>query len=205
MTTRSLRHQQMCVDGVTHRVVRPGLLEIDMGNLAKRVNTRIGPPGTADGDSLPTKAPDRRLDRLLDRRMIILALPAGIAGAVILDIEAVARHQPITVPCGTGVPRRNSSAASGLPPAFCKVRSRMAPSPQAIVSPSSSAVPGRSLMLANVRHLGCQQLDPLAAAAGIELEPGARRRGQSADMVVHLLSGFREIDPGFLLADLLAA
>jgi hypothetical protein len=52
--------------------------------------------------------------------MIILALPAGIAGAVILDVEpdsaASADHRALRH-------RRAAQelmAASGLPPAFCK-------------------------------------------------------------------------------------
>jgi hypothetical protein len=65
-------------------------------------------------DGFSAEAINRGLDRLLDRRMILLALPAGIAGAVILYVEAVARHQPITVPGATGIPRRNSCGRQRL-------------------------------------------------------------------------------------------
>ena len=105
-----------------------------MGDLPQSMDARICSPGAANAHSLATEAPDGGFDGLLDRRMVVLALPAGITGAVIFDIKAIARPQPITVPSGTALPRMKSRAASGLPPAFCKLKSRTAPSPQAMVS-----------------------------------------------------------------------
>jgi hypothetical protein len=52
------------------------------------VDTGICSPCTADGDGFAAEAVDGGLDRLLDRRVIILTLPAGIAGPVIFDVEA---------------------------------------------------------------------------------------------------------------------
>src|SRR5690606_25234098 len=77
----------------------------------------------------------------LDGVPVFLSLPADIGSTVILDGHAVTRHQPSLVPAGSGIPRRNSSTASGLPPAFCSRISRTAPLPQATDRPSSSTSP----------------------------------------------------------------
>ena len=82
-------------------------------------------------------------------------------------------------PALTGVPRRNSSAVIGCLPARCTCVSRTAPSPQAMVRLSSSTVPGVPASLAFGR---AQRLDAHAA----DLEPGAGKRRQAADVVVHL-------------------
>src|SRR5580704_3186561 len=113
-----------------------------MGDLAARVHAGIGPAGTLHQSFLARERLDRRGQRTLHREATGLDLPAGKRRAVIFDGEFVARHpQPTLAPALTGVPRRNSSEAIGCLPARCTCVSRMAPSPQAMVRRSSSAVP----------------------------------------------------------------
>ncbi len=73
------------------------------------MNAGIGAPGGNTANAFGTKGKDGILDGLLDRRTILLALPADIAGAVIFDQQAKARHAS-TVPAARRKPRRNASA-----------------------------------------------------------------------------------------------
>ena len=81
-----------------------------------------------------------------------------------------------------------------LLPARCNSTMRTAPSPQAMVSWSSSTVPGAPLPSPG----RAQHLHPLAA----KLAPGAGKRRQPADMVVHLLPRLRPVDARLGLVDL---
>ena len=73
-------------------------------------------PARVDADLLAGHAEDRLLDRLLDRRAMVLPLPAHERPAVIFDRQPQAGHGRI-VPAGIAKPRSNSSgviaAASG--------------------------------------------------------------------------------------------
>ena len=76
-----------------HQLVRRPLAgEIDMGDLARRVDARIGTPRPTDRHALGCEAEDRVLDRLLHGRQIGLPLPAGIGPAVIFDVESKPGH-----------------------------------------------------------------------------------------------------------------
>ena len=90
-----------------------------MDDLAHGMDAGIGAPGTSDDDGFTGEREDRLFEGGLDGVAVLLALPADIGRAIIFDGHAEARHQAITVPLGSGVPRRKSSALSALPPAFC--------------------------------------------------------------------------------------
>ena len=82
----------MGVERVAHGIGRPVAGEIDMGDLAERMDAGIGAPGALDRDRLAGEGGDRLLDRLLHRAAVLLALPADIGAAVIFDGQLVARH-----------------------------------------------------------------------------------------------------------------
>src|SRR5580704_12920010 len=134
-----------------HRIANvigiPFLAEIDMRHLSQRIDTGVGAPGAVHSNTLAGKSLDRRGQRALNGRAVVLHLPADIRPAVIFDGELVARHQGSTLAGAIGVPRRNSSAAIGLPPARCSSTMRTAPLPQATVSLSSSTRPDSPLPL----------------------------------------------------------
>ena len=88
-------------------------------------------------------------------------------------------------PRGSSAPVRRAGRRSG----------RIAPSPQAIVSRSSSTSPGAPAVM---RQLGFEQLDPLA----ISLEPGAGGGSEGADLPLDLLGGLAPVDPRLGLVDL---
>ena len=58
---------------------------IEMNDLAGRVHAAVGAAGADDDDGLAGYEGDRGLDGILDRRRVLLRLPAGVFGAVILD------------------------------------------------------------------------------------------------------------------------
>ena len=63
-----------------------------MRHLAGCVHAGIGAAGAAQRNLLAAEFLDRLLDRLLHRRLVGLALPAGVQAAVIFDVEAKTRH-----------------------------------------------------------------------------------------------------------------
>jgi hypothetical protein len=73
-----------------------------MGDLAKGVDTAVGPPGADHNRLLAGQARERILDRRLDRRAMRLPLPAVEFGAVIFDEKAVARHRATSRQSGRG-------------------------------------------------------------------------------------------------------
>ena len=102
-------------------------------------------------------------------------------------------------PARNGEPRRNSSAFIGCLPARCNSRMRIAPSPQAMVSLSSSNVPGAPLPSPLVvrKHLHAHR-----RALAFQFEPRAGKWRQSATMIVHLAPGLAPVDARFILVDL---
>ena len=80
-------------------------------------------------------------------------------------------------------------------PARCNSSRRTAPSPQATVSWSSSTLPGAPRAPSQRRP---QHLD----ARAFQIEPGAGKRREAADMIVHRLRWFQPRDAGLVLADL---
>ncbi len=109
----------MEVDGAGEALGQPGRVEIEMGDLAKRVNAGIRPAGGEDAYSLARAGEDGVLDRALDGRSVALALPALERSAIIFEQQALAGHgaQPITVPTGSAKPRCSSSGVIGRLPA----------------------------------------------------------------------------------------
>src|ERR1700722_18834727 len=105
------------------------------------MNASVGAPRAVHDHALAGECLDCRGQRTLNGGAIVLHLPANIRPAVIFDGELVARHQVSTLPGAIGLPRRNSPAAIGLPPARCNSTMRTAPLPQATVSLSSSTRP----------------------------------------------------------------
>jgi hypothetical protein len=83
---------QMGIDGAADGIGRPVAREVDVGDLAQRMDARIGAPGALDRGRLAAEGGDRLLDRLLHRAAVLLALPADIGTAVIFDGQLVARH-----------------------------------------------------------------------------------------------------------------
>ena len=129
---------------------RQALREAHDGDLAGRMHAGIGAAGALDAQVLAAKGGDRLLDRLLHGTAIGLPLPADIGRAVILDRGAcsVASADDRMPRRQRRAPCRNSSAGIGALPARCTSRRRTAPSPQAMVRPSSSTRPGRAAALA---------------------------------------------------------
>src|SRR5580704_6373795 len=133
----------MEIDGVTHIADAPVLGKIDMRDLTERMHAGIGAPGAGDDDALAGKGLDSVGENTLDGYATVLRLPANERRAVIFDGEfvtghvagAVQRKRPARA---AGVPRKNSSAGIGLPPARCNSTIRTAPAPHATVSLSSS-------------------------------------------------------------------
>ena len=82
---RDRMRPQMRVERIAHGVGVPVLGEIDMRDLAERMDAGIGAARAADGDLLAGEAPDGRLERALDRRAVGLDLPADERRAVIFD------------------------------------------------------------------------------------------------------------------------
>ena len=136
----------MRVDGVAHRVGVPVLGEVDM---ARPARARARPHRCARRRWTSTLSPQNAAiaaaQHALHRRPVVLALPADERRAVVFDRELVARHgalSPRRVPARNARAAQKSSAFIACLPARCNSRMRTAPSPHAIVSASSSTVPG---------------------------------------------------------------
>src|ERR1019366_1628370 len=176
-----------------HRGV-PGLFQVDMDDLADGVPAGVGAASGVHAQGLAAEGQDRALDRALDGGLVGLGLEAVIGPAVILDQEAVARHQPSPTPAEIGNPRRKSSAPCALRPSRWARRMRTAPLPQAMSSRSSSTWPGapwpsstvesRALMrmsLSSTRHSNQAPVakEPSVDAAS-DQGPGGGRRAANA-------------------------
>ena len=70
----------------------PIALEVDMRDLAQSVHARVGAPGAMGGRALRGHGEERALQRLLDRKAVLLPLPADERRAVIFEDELEARH-----------------------------------------------------------------------------------------------------------------
>src|SRR5262245_60504128 len=108
----------MGVHRIAHRVRRPVLAEVHMRHLPGGVHAGVGAPGTAKPNLLSAKVPKSLFECRLHRGLAGLPLPAGIATAVIFDVEAITRHYENRLPFPPLWPRRNSCAPTGLPPAL---------------------------------------------------------------------------------------
>ena len=67
---------RLAVEGVGDGLRVGILVEIEMCHLAECVDAGIGAPGAEHPHPLTREPLDRGLDRLLDRRTVVLALPA---------------------------------------------------------------------------------------------------------------------------------
>src|SRR5690606_7036368 len=66
--------------------------QIEMRDLCRSMHPCVGAASAPDRHAFTAESEDRLLYRTLDRRQIRLALPAGIALAVIFDVDTVAGH-----------------------------------------------------------------------------------------------------------------
>ena len=80
------------------------------------VDPGVGAAGGRERRSLAGHRCERFLERLLDRRAVVLPLPAHERAAVIFDRQAPAGHGRI-VPAGIANPRSRSSALIAARPA----------------------------------------------------------------------------------------
>ncbi len=71
----------------------PCALKVDMRDLAQRMHAGVGAPGAMGGRALARHGEKRVLQRLLDRKAILLALPADERRAVIFEGELETRHR----------------------------------------------------------------------------------------------------------------
>src|ERR1700741_586167 len=136
-----------------HRVAETARRQV-LGDIAMRdppgaMHAGIGAAGAMHATLGARNRLRRRLQRALHGRVIGLELPAGKRPAVVFDGELVAGHQESRAGGFSGVPRRNSAAFIDALPARCNSVMRIAPSPQAIASRSSSTAPGAPEPLAN--------------------------------------------------------
>src|ERR1041384_975676 len=138
---------QIRIECVAHRVGLALHGEVEMRDLAERMDPGIGAARALHHRLLAAEGLDRRHDDALHRQVLVLQLPADERRSVILDDDLVAWHgcQLSAAPTLIFAPRRNSSARIGLPPAFCNSTIRTAPVSQAMVRGSSSTVPGAPL------------------------------------------------------------
>ena len=70
----------------------PVALKVDMRDLAQRMHAGVGAPRAMRGRALSRHGEERALERLLDRKAVLLPLPADERRAVIFERELVARH-----------------------------------------------------------------------------------------------------------------
>src|SRR5450631_2703293 len=84
-------------------------MRVEMDDLSHRVHAAVGAPGTDGEDGMTGDESYRGLHGVLDRRRVLLRLPTGVLGAVILhdggDAAAEIRH----------VNRAGSRLGAGLP------------------------------------------------------------------------------------------
>src|SRR5882724_6233272 len=133
---------QMRVEPVADDIATKIFRQIKMRHLPQRMYAGVGAARAVHPHLFAAQGTRRSLQCALHRRGIVLNLPAAKRPAVILDGKLVARHQLNRTGGCNGVPRKYASAFIGCLPARCNSRTRIAPSPQAIVNRSSSNVPG---------------------------------------------------------------
>ena len=70
----------------------PVALKVDMRDLAQRMHAGVGAPRAMGGRALAGHGEEGALQRLLDRKAVLLPLPADERRAVIFEGELEARH-----------------------------------------------------------------------------------------------------------------
>jgi hypothetical protein len=132
---------ELGVQSVGKPVRRDRAFDIDMRGHAERMHAGIGPPGRVQNDRFARDRQRCLLDRLLHRRPMRLALPSHERPPVIFDQKPEASHAS-RVPAGIAKPRSSSAGLIAPRPDRWTSSGRSAPCAQAMVSASSSTVPG---------------------------------------------------------------
>ena len=83
---------EMVIDRIAHLIGGQILFQIHMGDLPEGMDTGIGAPCAIDLARSAIEPGRRSLERALNGRAVLLALPAHEWAAIILDGELVARH-----------------------------------------------------------------------------------------------------------------
>jgi len=86
---------------------RKRTLDVDMCRHRQRVHARVGPSRSRERRRFASHLFKRFFERLLNRRSMILSLPAHERTAIILDRQPPTGHGSI-VPFGIGKPRSSS-------------------------------------------------------------------------------------------------
>ena len=95
---------------------REGPFDVDVSGHRHCMNSGIGSACSADYGMFASHPTERLLERLLDRRTMVLPLPAHERPAVIFDRQPPAGHVRI-VPLSIGNPLSSSSTVIGARPA----------------------------------------------------------------------------------------
>ncbi len=85
---------------------RPVARKIDMRDLARRMDPRVGAPRSVRGRAIAGHGEDRALERLLHRDTVVLALPADEGRAVVFEDELETRHAAFRAVVRIGAVRR---------------------------------------------------------------------------------------------------
>lgn len=93
ITNHDRCRSKMKVDCVADGCRSERTSEVHMRHLSCRVNPRVRPACTLHRSPFATETEDRILDRLLNRRTILLPLPSDERSTVILDHQTPARHE----------------------------------------------------------------------------------------------------------------
>jgi len=104
------------VQSLAKAVRRHLALDIDVGCHRQRMHSGVRPAGSNELRFFASHLLQGFLERLLNGRPVVLALPAHEGGPVILDRQPPARHGRI-VPFGIANPRNSSPELIGPRPA----------------------------------------------------------------------------------------
>ena len=83
---------QVRIQGVAHGVGAQGFLQVEMGDLAKRMDAGIRAACTDHQDRRAIEREGGILDSLLHRRRAFLALPSSEGGPIVFQRELISRH-----------------------------------------------------------------------------------------------------------------
>src|ERR1700743_181177 len=111
-----------------------------MRDVGARMHAGIRATGDMQRDDFTRELFDRVFDRLLNRDVFDLTLPAGEIRTVIFNRQFPPRHN--LLPTGKRAPRRKDAPSVAALPARWTLFNRNAPCPQATVNVSSNKVPG---------------------------------------------------------------
>ena len=85
--------RQLVVQRAAQRLGREARLEVEVGDLLESVDARVGAARAVALEVGPLRhAAHRLVERSLHRARVLLRLPAGVARAEVLEVEAEAGH-----------------------------------------------------------------------------------------------------------------